>query len=90
MYDPHWKSYADEGSTWRWWIVTRRPDKTEPCENYGRFGHLEVIEKTEKKWEKWIKRLAKVKGEAYVEPLTREEKRRAWIEAKAWLGQYHG
>ena len=88
MLDPHSKNHCDEGSTWREWLINRRVDKTRTYEEFWHFGHFEVVEKTERKWEKWIKRLAKAKGEAYVEPLKREEKWRAWTEAKAWFRQH--
>lgn len=90
MEDPHSKEHDDEGTAWREWLINRRADKTGAYEEDGRFGHFEVVEKTERKWEKWIKRLAKAKGEAYVKPLKREEKRRAWIEAKAWFREHQG
>lgn len=46
---------------------------------------FEVTDLMEVKFEKWIKLLADAKGEIYVPPDTREEKRKGWNEAIRWF-----
>ena len=75
IYDAHSNDYDEKDSTWRSWVVELDADKS-----------LHTFDRTERDFEMWMRRLARAKGERYIEEgLNRKWKRKGWLKAKEYF-----